>query len=109
MPDQPERPVTGAGCLLRTYWMLAGNLLTAFTAIVILEQERDAYTYRDILYWAAAASIVLTRYLDIRFATGQTASGAPATMQDWERHAMIVGAISLLAWIACHLALSTRG
>jgi hypothetical protein len=109
MPDPSGQPTTSAGCLLRTYWMFAGNILIAFLALLIAQQKGDFYTFKDILYWLAVASVVAGRYVDIQFMNGQTADGAPATMKNWERHSTVLGAVTVLAWIACHLFLSTRG
>ena len=77
MSDSPEKPSSSAGCLLRTYWMFAGNVIAAFLGIFIAQQKGDFYTSKDILYWLAVASVILARYLDVRFMNGQTAEGTP--------------------------------
>ena len=109
MPDPAERPDTGVGCLLRTYWMLAGNFLIAFLALLIAEQKGDFYTLKDILYWLVVSSVVAARYVDVQFMNGHTATGAPATMKNWGRHSTVLGAAAVIVWIACHLFSSTRG
>jgi hypothetical protein len=109
MSDPSEKPNSGTGCLLRIYWMAVGYVIAAFLVILIAEQKDDFYTFKDILYWLAVASIILARYLDVQFMDGQTAEGAPATMKNWERHSTVLGAAAVLVWIACHMFLSTRG
>ena len=88
--------------------MFAGNVIAAFLGISIAQQKGDAYISKDILYWLAVVSVILARYLDVRFTNGQTAEGTLATMKNWERHSIALGAIALLAWIACHLVSSSR-
>ena len=109
MPDPGVRPDTSAGCLLRTYWMLVGNFLIAFLAVLLAEQKGDFYTFKDILYWLAVGSVIAARYMDIQLMRGHTADGTPATMKNWERHSTVLGTVAVLVWIGCHLYLSTRG
>ncbi len=109
MSDPSEKPTTGTSFLLRMYWMFGGNILIMFLAVFITEQKGDAFTSRDILYWLAVGSVIAARFIDVRFMNGQTGEGAPATMKHWERYSMVLGAAAILAWIACHLVLSTHG
>lgn len=109
MSDPSEQSTTSAGCLLRMYWLAVGYVIAAFLTILIIEQEGDFYTVKDILYWLAVASIILARYADVQFMNGQTAEGAPATIKNWERHSAILGSVAVFVWLACHLFLSIRG
>jgi hypothetical protein len=109
MSDPSEKPTTGGGCLLRTYWMMVGNALVALAAIFIAEDKGVSFTSKDILYWLAVGSVITGRYLDIRFMNGQTADGKPATMKDCERYTTVYGGVAVLGWIACHLISAIRG
>jgi hypothetical protein len=109
VPDSSERSATSAGCLLRIYWMAVGYVIAAFLVILITEQKSDFYTFKDILYWLAVASVIAARYVDVQFMNGHTADGAPATMKNWERYSTVLGGAAVLVWIACHLYLSIRG
>jgi len=51
----------------------------------------------------SVASVSAVRYVDIRFMKGNTADGVSATLANWQQHAGILAATSLLAWIAVHL------
>jgi hypothetical protein len=109
MSDLSEKPTTGAGCLLRTYWMLAGNALIAYLALLIIEQKSRLFTFRDILFWLAAGSVLVARYVDVRFMRGETGDGRPATMTNWRRHAAILLIVAGVAWAIARLLVARGG
>ncbi len=102
MPDAGEKPVTGAGCLLRTYWMLAGKALLVLLAIFIAQQKGLDFTYHDLLYWLVTGSVVAARFWDIHYLQGQTADGRPATPQQWRRYSLVLLSVAALFWGLSH-------
>ncbi len=89
------------GCLLRVYWMLLGNAFVALFAYGIV-QKGGALTAMDIFYWRGADSLVITRYVDIRFLAGTTAEEEPATMKHWQRYSLRVTAAFGILWLIVH-------
>lgn len=89
------------GCLLRAYWMLLGNALVALFAYRIMEMG-GAITVMDIFYWLGAASLVIVRYVDIRFLGGRTGEGEPATMKHWRGYSSRVLAVCVILWLVVH-------
>jgi len=89
------------GCLLRLYWMLLGNALVVLFAYRIAERE-GMITPLDAVFWLGAASLVIVRYVDIRFLAGKTAEGKPATMKHWRRYSLHVLVLSAVLWLAVH-------
>lgn len=102
-PRQEEPPDRhqAKGCLLRMYWMLLGNALVAIFAYRIVELG-GAITGMDIFYWLGAASLVIARYVDIRFLGGTTSEGEPATIKHWKRYSSRVLAVSVILWLVVH-------
>ena len=89
------------GCLLRAYWMLLGNALVALFAYRIVERG-GAITVMDLFYWLGAASLVIVRYVDIRFLGGTTAEGEPAILKHWRGYSSRVLAVSVILWLVVH-------
>lgn len=100
-----QNPAAGGpgGCLIRLFWMVAGNFALVLTAVRIGQDHTGlSLTGFDFLYWAIAISLPLARYVDIRFLHGQTADSRPATMADWQRYAAAMLGASLLLWLGTH-------
>ena len=103
MPN--ENPQSGqiGGCLMRLFWMGAGNLILVLAAIGIGQNHAGfTLTGRDIFFWAAALSLLVVRYVDIRYLGGQTGDGHPASMTHWVRYAATILGISLVLWLVAH-------
>jgi hypothetical protein len=100
----PDKQSTAAGILARLWWMLLGNMILAFSLIFIFRQERGFLHPADAVFWIVVATLVLVRYLDIRFLNGQTAMGTPASLKDWTRYVVLVAVGSTIAWALAHTA-----
>lgn len=104
--DTPPKRPDAAGSLVcavaRLYWMLVGNaaLYLAAVGITIGSDER-AWT-ADAVFWAAVASLVLVRYVDITRLRGLTGSGEPASVGDWYRYVGRLFLVSVTVWILAH-------
>jgi hypothetical protein len=99
MPDQKEAPTSGAGVLARLYWLFFGNTLLFFLLVFIIQKRPKLPSSLDAAYLIAVASLILVRYVDIRFLNGQTGEGKPATMANWRRYALLVGPAGAGAWL----------
>ncbi len=99
VPD--NRAGGGTGCLLRLLWMGIGNLVLVGAAALIL--QRGALSAYDVLYWATVVGLGVVRYLDVALYGGTTADNRPATMADFRRYLLILGAVAVAVWAACHL------
>lgn len=93
-----------AGCLLRIFWMIIGNVILLFSAYGITQQQDSLLSIADIFYWVFVAALLGARYADIRYFGGMTAEGAPATIADWRRYALVVLIICTGLWLAAHAA-----
>lgn len=98
--DKSESTVgSGSGCLLRLFWLFAGPAVTLFCLVFLFEKRLPFPSLIDSLYAMAAGAIILIRYIDIRYFSGETAEGAkPATMLDWRWFSVWVIALSVAAW-----------
>ena len=93
------------GCLVRLFWMGAGNLILALAVIAIAQNHSGPFVlaWIDLLYWLTAAALPIVRYVDIRFLHGATADNQPATISHWRRYTVAVLATSLVLWVGAHL------
>jgi len=99
-PESADRADSNASTLLRLGWMLIGNAVIAVLACVIWIGPAWTLTFKDALYWIAAAGTVLLRWLDVFRHHGQTADGQPATPRHFRRYAIGFGCIVAAIW-AC--------
>jgi len=111
MQDERGKPAASWGCLLRLFWMIAGNFCLAVVALLIADRCRKALSFSalDGVYWAVAALLVVVRYVDIRHMGGATATGEPASMRHFGRYAAILAVASTLLWAAAHVLGQARG
>mgnify|MGYP001559627505 FL=1 len=89
---------SGAGCLLRLFWMAFGNILLFCTLGLLLKNKPAFPSLFDAAIAVILLLLVLARFLDIRFCKGQTANDTPADMSHWRRYALIVSASGGLLW-----------
>lgn len=101
-PGPSSRQHGGTGALARLYWMLGGNAIVGYMAVAI-GRHSHALSWRDLLYWAAAGSLVVVRYLDVTLLDGTTADGERATGSDWRRYSTVALLICACVWVAAHV------
>ncbi len=99
-----DRQSTALGILARLWWMFFGNLSLVFSAIFIFQKGGGFFQWADGFFWMALASLVLVRYVDIRFLDGCTATGGYASVKDWIRYAALLTACSAAVWMRAHVA-----
>lgn len=104
MTDRKRKDCSGAflPMVLRMFWFGFGPAAIGLAAVMILQNEKKGTAPYDLLLWAAVLSVILVRFLDIRFCDGSTAEGKPATMRHWLRHAVTLALVSFGIWIAVH-------
>ncbi len=100
-----ERPAETSilGCLIPTFWMLVGNGILACCGVAIAVGDAPIFSPADVVYWITVGCLVAARYADIRYLTGRTSEGKPATMAHWRRYTLVLIAVSAAAWIVVHL------
>ncbi|MCE5275450.1 MAG: hypothetical protein LLG43_09960 [Deltaproteobacteria bacterium] len=98
-----DRQPMQMGCLallVRITWMIFGNLVLILTAFSIA--LRKAGMVLDIVFWTAAAGLILVRYLDITVFGGFTKDFEPATLKDWRLYSLMLLAASGVLWLLAH-------
>jgi len=91
-----------AGCFLRLFWMMIGNVLLLFCAFGIVQHRSTVLSIADAFYWASVGCLLAARYVDIRYAQGLTANGDPATMTHWRRYAVLLVPVASGIWLIVH-------
>lgn len=90
------------GAALRLTWMILGYAAMGILAMIIAVDSQGTFTWRDIAIACVAILIIVARYVDITRYHGQTAEGAPATMDNFKRYAVKVALGTPAAWGAAH-------
>lgn len=92
-----------AGCLVRLFWMIFGNLILAICAVKITHADGRSTPVADIVFWATVVALIGARRIDIYRFSGLTATGKPATPSDWKRYSIILVVVAAAAWGVSHL------
>ena len=98
MQGPKEAPPSGSGLLIRLYWLFFCNVVLIFILAFIIEKHPQFPSLLDAAYLAALSSLIIIRYVDIRFFDGQTGEGKPATIDNWRRYALLVGLAGPAVW-----------
>jgi len=99
-----DRQSSGPGILARIWWMFLGNVVLAFCILFIIQNRGSFFQAADWVFWIDVASLVLVRYVDIRFLDGATVTGARASVSHWIRYAVLLIAGSAAVWALVHVA-----
>ncbi len=90
---------SGAGCLVRFYWMFIGTALLAILFALLLQKHPKIPSLLDVGCLLTLASLVFVRYIDIRYLKGDTGEGTPATMNHWRKYSIALVIGSLTVWL----------
>ncbi len=100
MNDQSQiEPSPSLGVLARLYWMAIGPMITILIAIAVMMKSFEKNAITNLAYWGLVLSVILIRYLDIRYLKGETADGEPATMKHWKRFCMVHLIVFAALWM----------
>jgi hypothetical protein len=99
-----DRQSTALGVLARLWWMAVGNLLLVFSVLFIVRNGGGFLQTADWVFWIAVASLLLVRYVDLRFLDGCTATGEPTSLAHWVKYAVLLTACSVALWVVAHVA-----
>lgn len=91
---------SGAGCLLRTYWLFGGPAALFILLASIFQKAPELLSFQDVGFVLVAASLIAARYVDVRHYKGQTGYGEPATLDHWRSYAVRATVICSGLWLA---------
>lgn len=108
MPKSNDRPAPQQyqsifSIFAKAYWTLLGNSILFISAAFIVQHKGSALHTADLVFWANLAAMLGARYLDIKFWSGTTAAGRPATVRHWRRYAAVLLAVAAVAWVVLHI------
>jgi hypothetical protein len=83
--------------------MFFGNVVLGFSLLFLFEDRGGSFGAADWVFWIALASLVVIRYVDIRFFDGCTATGARASVAHWIRYAVLLVTGSAAVWVLAHV------
>ena len=100
--SQSPEQVGCMGFILRTLWLMLGNMGLAVIAIFIIMNHLPLFSLYDLLFWVVVVLLIIVRYVDIAYLHGGDQYGDPATMKHWRKYAVLLPAISLVMWAIAH-------
>jgi len=86
LPDQSEGKVGCLPALARLYWLAGGNVVLIFCAIYIVLRKAGFTVY--LLYVLSVISLIVIRFIDIKFFKGETMNGEPTSLGHWRRYTL---------------------
>jgi len=101
LPQSSEQ----GGCvafILRTLWLMLGNVGLAMLAILIILNRLPLFSACDLLFWGLVGLLIIIRYIDIAYFHGADSYGDPANMRHWRRYLALLLVISLAIWSFAH-------
>jgi hypothetical protein len=107
---QPSIPQNSSvGCLVRLFWMGAGNIILFLCVTYVFHNRVRGLALVDLAYWLTVVAMVTVRWVDIHSYHGDTVTGEPATLSHWRRYALCLVAGALVVWGIVHLLALTGG
>lgn len=107
-PQTSVNSESKGGCLsiiVRLSWIFGGIAVLIYCAVFIAMGKNPGLA--DLIYWLIAVTIVLVRFVDIKFLKGETLDSKPATLKDWRRYSvrllLAAGLLYFIAKILAHL------
>lgn len=95
----PQQSDGLAGCALQLAWSFGGSGVVLILWITILREPTWTITFKDGLYWATVAGMIVARYLYVTRYEGSAAERESTAKQGVLGFAWILIAISALAWV----------
>jgi len=100
-PADKQRSI--AAVAARLFWMAFGNfILMICTAHFFTSQVKYGRT-TDVIFWTTVIALIVVRFIDIKFFDGLTATGAPASLKQWRRYAVVLVLIAAAIWAVAHV------
>jgi hypothetical protein len=96
--------VSGAGLMVRLFWMLGGQLGLLACLALIVRDDRALHSAVSIGFWIVLGLMILARYFDVkRFGGAKTDGTTRATMQDVKKFAYGSVGLGGAFWLVAHL------
>ena len=92
----------GLGIVLRLFWMFFGNAILFISIIYIVEHKGGMFHTADVIFCITAAALIFARYLDIKYCSGLTATGLPASMAHLIKYVTLLLIILTAVWVLAH-------
>ncbi|GEM_PF-3589193 len=92
-----------SGVILRIYWIaIAHGAALILTAKMVLSSlQRSAIL--NLVFGLILISLIISRYIDIRYCSGETADFRKATVNDWRSWSFKVVTVYVTGFVLLHL------
>lgn len=98
-----QQPTSFVALVSRLFWMMLGPMILIVLALNIATIGTSWFTMMDIAFLVVLAFVLAARGIEFLGASPQTATGEPATMDDYRRYALVVLAIGLAIWVVANV------
>ncbi|MBF0101849.1 MAG: hypothetical protein HQK77_13175 [Desulfobacterales bacterium] len=83
----------------RLYWMAIGPVVFILFSINLIIKNNKPVVLSSIILWLIVISVIVCRYIDIRYLNGLTSEGEPATLNDWRKYSLFLSLLAVLIWV----------
>ncbi|MCX5638264.1 MAG: hypothetical protein NTX52_11320, partial [Planctomycetota bacterium] len=97
-----DKQGSGLGIIMRLFWMFFGNAILFISIIFVFQHKGGVFHTADVVFWVTVAVLAFVRYLDIKFCSGFTVMGLPASMAHWIKYVAILLISSTAVWVLAH-------
>jgi hypothetical protein len=87
----PEQSEEGLGCmpaLTRLFWLFGGTTVLIFCWIYMILGKATLPVY--LIYILATMSLVVVRFVDIKYFKGEKMNSEPASLSHWRRYSLLL-------------------
>jgi hypothetical protein len=104
-PQSPTgKPVTSLFVLgAHVTWFFIGPIVMLAALYGIGQSDQGWATVMDLLYFIAAAWVVLARWVDQQSGQGSTGDGRPSTWADFRRYLCFFVPLTIALWIGANI------
>jgi hypothetical protein len=101
LSKQSEGQVGCLPVLARLFWIMGGNAVLLFCALYISLGKATFAVY--LIYVLATISLVVVRFIDIKYFMGETLNGERASLSHWGRYALRLLIFAGIIFIAARI------
>lgn len=98
-PQSSREQGNPAGCLLRLFWMAAGNALLGACFFGIAFRPPWQFSWFDAAFWGLVLLLLSVRYVDLTRMGGLTGDGDPPESGTFRRYVLVLVAVATVSWL----------
>ena len=99
----PKPPEKLSGCLVRVGWIFIAPAVQMISVAVIANHREPIGSVADGMFWGAALTQLVLRFIDLRFLDDAEDSKSSSIAKSWGKYAAIIVGASAVIWLVARL------